>query len=338
MNYNRFINPNPDTVDLDVTPICPRAKLDTGTHCNYNCYFCYYKEQLHIVTPLETIIQRADKLKELGAKEIDLSGGESSIHKDWFKILDYCNENFDNVSTLSNGFKFADYDFLKESQNHGLSEILFSLHGYDAESHDAIVQKKNAFNRMMTAIDNAKKLGIKVRLNCTVTNDNAPHLPEYTKMVKDISPFELNYLPLNYWSDNRNATPQDYSLLSEKIKESIDEINDDFIVRVRYVPFCYFTGYERYLYDHYQHIFDIWDWNICWYDYKECNTLTDYFKTAKEKINYTYHKPKECYSCQYFHICDGVEKQYFTGDNEFEVMPINSDKEKILDVTHFIQS
>jgi len=362
MNYNRFINPYPELVDLNDTPICNRAKLDTGTNCNYNCTFCYYRDQLHEVTNLDVILERAKKIKKLGATEIDLSGGESSIHIDWFKILDFCNENFEHVSTLSNGYKFANYEFLKESMERGLKEILFSLHGTERE-HNKIVGRKNAYRDIMMAIENAKRLDMVVRINCTVTNENALQLDEYSKIITDIHPFELNYLPLNYWSDNKKYPAQDYDLLSKHIKHSIDLItdgtckngyDDKIELRVRYAPFCYFLGYESHLYGHYQHIFDQWDWNICWYDYNDCGDfdnnnnivnsheleiLKKYFKIAKEKINFSYMKVKKCYNCMYFHICDGIEKQY---DNKFIdeiVRPVASvtNSKKIYDVTHFIR-
>ena len=34
-------------LDIDLNNICKRAKVDIGTFCNYNCYFCYYKGNLN---------------------------------------------------------------------------------------------------------------------------------------------------------------------------------------------------------------------------------------------------------------------------------------------------
>ena len=119
-------------IDKDyITKRNNRAKLDTGFHCNYKCEFCYYINNLHLKTSFEEIKRRIDRIHGYGITQIDMSGGESSIHKDWFKILDYCEERFENVSCLSNGSVFSNEKFLKESKEHGLNEILFSLHGYD---------------------------------------------------------------------------------------------------------------------------------------------------------------------------------------------------------------
>ena len=128
-------------IDYD-TPHCERARLDTGTFCNYDCEFCYYKDMLDVKTPWEIVKGRIDHLYDYGIKEVDLSGGESSVSPDWFKILDYCNERFESVSCVSHGGRFANKDFLKESQEHGLKEILFSLHGATEESHDSITNRK----------------------------------------------------------------------------------------------------------------------------------------------------------------------------------------------------
>ncbi len=112
-----MINLNKLSPLLDNEPICTRAKLDTGTLCNYKCTFCYYKDKLDICDSFEVIKERIDYLVKCGIKELDLSGGESSYHPDWFKILDYCTLNNLYISTISNGSMFSDYEFLKNQKS-----------------------------------------------------------------------------------------------------------------------------------------------------------------------------------------------------------------------------
>ena len=294
-------------------PINSRAKLDTGTQCNYRCGFCYYKSDLDKVTPYDIIIERAKIIKESGITEIDLSGGESTIHKDWFKILDYCNENFDNVSCLSNGSKLKDFDFFEKSQKHGLMEVLFSLHGYDERSHDKIVGHKNAFKHIIQAIQNAHILGVKVRVNCTVTSQNVNGMLEYAKLLSLYDIQQVNFLPLNYWDDASTSSQESYEVLSEGIKIAIDYLEEynDLQINVRYIPYCFMKGYEKYVVGIYQHIFDLQDWNIMMYNGNRLENpeVDDYYDTAFEKRVWTYTKPKECFNCQYFLICDGIEKE-----------------------------
>lgn len=306
MNYNQFSNPKV----FSELPINSRAKLDTGTQCNYKCNFCYYINDLDKITPVEEIKRRADIIFNSGIREVDLSGGESTIHTDWFEILDYCSSKFYKVSCLSNGSKLKDFSFAEKSQQHGLSEVLFSLHGHNEHSHDEIVKHKKAFKHMLQAIDNCKILGIKVRLNCTVTSDNVENMQEYAELVKKLEPCQINFLPLNYWADADDAAPESYEVLSDGIHKAIEILySEDIQINVRYIPFCFMKGMEEYVVDTYQHIFDENDWNIMSYGNKTLKnpSIEDYYETAFKKRNQSYYKPRECFKCKYFRICDGIE-------------------------------
>jgi len=274
-------------------------------------------------------------------EEIDLSGGESSIHQNWFEILDYCREiGFKNISTLSNGATFANKDFLLKSKEHGLSEILFSLHGHNEESHEKIVGRKNSFQKILQAIQWSQELGIKVRLNCTVTSFNVGALVDYAKLVNSIFPSQLNFLPLNYWDAAGDRPPENYETLSTGIKKAIDLLNSAIEINVRYIPYCFMQGYEKYVVGTYQHIFDKGDWNIIGYDvdqwerpYEGAPTIEEYFESARKKRLLTYHKNSDCFSCQFFNICDGVEHKLVSLQTLYPVAA--SDGKKIKDVLFF---
>lgn len=314
----RLYNELSNKLEIDrKEPINERAKLDTGTHCNYRCEFCYYKTQLNEITSLETIKERIDYLVACGITEADLSGGESSIHKQWFDILDYCKGQGLRVSTLSNGYKFANKEFLKKSQEHGLEEILFSVHGYDKESHNELVGHRKGFDNIKQAIHNAHELGIVVRINCTVTHKNYESLPtQFVELMQELKPFEINFLTLNYWDDAGAQETINYSEVMPYVQQTIDLLKDEVdIINVRYTPYCFMKGYEQYVCNYYQHIYDIYDWNVAVYDgtmdpavYRK-DAHTAMYAEAAKKRNWTYYKTKDCLDCKYYYICDGVEKQ-----------------------------
>ena len=303
-------------IDYD-EPLCQRAKLDTGTHCNYRCEFCYYKTQLNDVTEFNVIKERIDYLVDCGIKEVDLSGGESSIHKQWFDILDYCKSKGLKISTLSNGYKFADKLFLAKSKEHGLEEILFSVHGYDKESHNTLVGHRKGFENIVQAIHNAHELGILVRINCTVTHKNYKNLPtKFIALMQELKPFEVNFLTLNYWDDAGVQETIDYPTITPYVHRAIDLLKDSVkIINVRYTPYCFMKGYEQYVCNYYQHIYDIYDWNIAVYNRDidptvyRADPLKAMYEAAEFKRNRTYYKNSDCLKCKHYYICDGVEKQ-----------------------------
>jgi MoaA/NifB/PqqE/SkfB family radical SAM enzyme len=297
--------------------MCTRAKLDTGTHCNYRCVFCYYKTQLNDITDFDTIRARIDYLVECGITEVDLSGGESSIHNNWFDILDYCTSKGLKISTLSNGYKFANKEFIQKSKDRGLREILFSVHGYDRDSHNALVGHRKGFDHIVQAVHNAHEVGIVVRINCTVTHANCDQLPtQFVDLIRELHPLEVNFLTLNYWNDAGSQQCIDYEQVTPFIHKAIDRLVPFVpLINVRYTPYCFMKGYEQYVCNYYQHIYDIYDWNIAVYgeriSAKEYRTdpLAAMYQAAASNRNRTYYKKAECMTCKHFLICDGVEKQ-----------------------------
>lgn len=316
-----------------------RAKVDTGTLCNYHCEFCYYKDKLKEKDSLENVKKRVDALYRFGIREFDLSGGEPSILPYFFDILDYCSK-FGTVSCLSNGFKFADINFCKKAKEHGLNEILFSLHGSNPEIHDKIVGKTLAFKNLIQAIKNCQKLGIRVRINCTVYDKNYQLLgTEYADLINNLKPFEVNFIQMNYFDGNSDYQPLKLDVLCSAIKTCIDKIKDNVkLINVRYVPFCYMQGYEKYQTNYYQLLYDIYDWNIPSYTFnveklKECDQeqrLKVGFDAAKQNRCNGFVKPDECKQCRYFFICDGLKKGL---ENINDVYPVEG--QKITDINYF---
>ena len=304
------------------TPILnARAKLDTGTHCNYDCGFCYYSESLHIKTPLTVILERLDYLHRGGMTSIDLSGGESSIHKDFFEILRVASHepyNFKSISTLTNGSRFADPRFMEKATKCGLTEILFSVHGSTAPEHDAMVRRPGAFVKILRAIELCKEFGLIARINSTVTMENYKGLPVLSDLIGALETpiMEVNFLPLNHWDDAQEEVPIDYSLVAPQIQDVILKLDSRIpVINVRYIPYCYMENFEKYVCSYYQHIWDPWDWNMALYpgtldaqDYSK-DSWNKMMEAAKQNRNHSYKKPRSCMDCSRFLICDGIENE-----------------------------
>jgi MoaA/NifB/PqqE/SkfB family radical SAM enzyme len=311
-----------------------RAKLDTGKLCNYKCEFCYYKNHLTERDSLQTIYDRIDYLKAYGIEQIDLSGGESSIEPNWFKILEYCQNKFKRISCLSHGGKFSDLEFIERSYNLGLREILFSLHGTTESIHDTIVGKHGAYKNLIKAIENAHQLGIEVRINTTLYDLNYNNID--TDIIKNLQPTQVNFIALNYWRDNADFDKRiDYPVVCNYVKQYIDELKDAVELNARYFPYCHMEGYEKYIKNHYHHIYDMKDWNKAVYN-EQLDTNVSY--THKEKVDQCFaeaerirlqscFKTQDCTGCKYFFVCDGIENQL---KSHIEPKPIAGEKIRIV--------
>ena len=67
---------------------------------------------------------------------------------------------------VTNGTKLCNEEFLQKSIQVGLKEILFSLHGWDANSHNAKVGNKS-FDKIIQAIEISTKMSNLIWLQYT---------------------------------------------------------------------------------------------------------------------------------------------------------------------------
>jgi MoaA/NifB/PqqE/SkfB family radical SAM enzyme len=320
-------------------PRSTRAYIDTGKFCNYDCEFCYYKDQLDNRDDFELIKSRISRAAEYGMKSIEFCGGESTVEPNWFKFLDYAVEcGFKSISVVTNGSMLAKPEFLKKSIEHGLTEALFSLHGSNKEMHDKIVGRTGAFTRILQAIKNANEMNLPIRLNCTVTDANHESLKdEYCDIILGMHPLEVNFIAVKYNLDNSDYRPVEYKEIVNSIKQSIDVLKDHVkYINVRMTPFCLMQGYEKYNVNHYQQIYDVFDWNRATYEQnyeakhftESEQTKQDFEAAARFRIG-GYSKNESCKDCANYYICDGIDNKL----KDQELIPIPG--KKILDPMHY---
>lgn len=316
-----------------------RAYIDTGKFCNYDCEFCYYKDQLDIRDDLEVVKKRIKRAADYGMESIEFCGGESTAEPNWFKFLDYAVEcGFKSISVVTNGSLFSKKEFLQKSLDRGLTETLFSLHGVNKDMHDKIVGRVGSFTRILRAIANANELKVPVRLNCTVYDINHTTLDnEYCDLIKELNPLEVNFIAVKYNLDNSEFRQVEYKDIIESIKKAIDILKDHVkYINVRMTPFCLMQGYERHNVNHYQQIYDVYDWNRGTYEEnynahrqtEEEQTTNDFKAAARFRID-GYHKNESCRDCKNFYICDGIDNKL----KDQELFPIPG--KKILDPNHY---
>ncbi|MEL0630722.1 His-Xaa-Ser system radical SAM maturase HxsC [Psychromonas aquatilis] len=119
--------------------------------------------------------------------EIGLTGGEPTILGNKFiKILNLINAYLPNTSVhvLSNGKSFSD-DFLKKISERKHYDLMFGipLYSHNYETHDYIVQSKNAFNETVEGIINLKRFQQKVEIRVVIQKNNYKDLPDLANFI-----------------------------------------------------------------------------------------------------------------------------------------------------------
>ena len=236
--------------------ISQRVRISTGLKCNLKCSFCYYNEELNTQDySKEEIIEMLEVAWKYNIRDIDFSGGEPTLRKDLPELLSYARDKgFQKMCIITNGTKIADANYLSMLKESGLNEVLISLHGCNAEMHDELVRAKGAFNKIITAIENCVKYGIRLRTNTVVNKRNYDSLKDIAAIIKEFRPAASNFICFNDWINAAPLTKQiaiKYSEAAEYIKQAIDVLNPVVPkVTARYIPFCFMKGYEKHVIEH----------------------------------------------------------------------------------------
>ena len=326
--------------------ITKRTRLFTGYACNIKCEFCFYKDKKHIDITKQ-IYQQLARGHEYGIRDWDISGGEPSILPIWFDLLEVMKEmNFRNIACITNGYKFAEPEFMMQSKLRGLNELLFSLHGDKEETHDKMTGVKGPAQKIHLAISNATYLGIKKRINVVVTKDNYRELPAIAEYCNLFNPTAFNFLPFRLENSATKDNMIRYSQIAPYIKEAIDILNRNIKVAIRYVPFCLFEGYEQYVAGYLQRIFDEYEWSEYTIrkfenarhgiDIQDLNYKADKWEleidALHKSIKHVANHSTKCLACKYLHVCDGIWYSYAKVWGTEEFKPIRGDKtDNVLD-------
>ena len=134
--------------------------------CNERCRHCYMYAGEKIENELST-----DEVKNLlrsfaenQGQLVTFTGGEATTREDLFEILHCAKDEKLTTCLLTNGI-FLNRNFVEGLKNY-VDEIQISLDGYDSQSYFA-VRQVDAFDQVLSAIDNAVKANIRTTVAVT---------------------------------------------------------------------------------------------------------------------------------------------------------------------------
>ena len=161
--------------------------LPVGRKCCNYCLFCYSSSGKDgSFYSLESLVRQLASERRRGVRRVHFVGGEPTIHPQILEILKVSKRlGFESV-VVTNGVRFSSPDFCHKTFPF-IDEIIFSLHGHDAETHGHLTGNTHSFGLMVKALENASGKG-KPRLcvNTTVTNRNLHSLLPITRLIRPL--------------------------------------------------------------------------------------------------------------------------------------------------------
>lgn len=294
-----------------------RAVLYVSEKCNQKCKFCVFRFSLNKY-PNPTTADLKKSLLNLknkwGMEYIDLAGAEPTLNPDLYEILAYCHEIGLKPTIITNG-QLAP---VIEKCLPLLDGVVLSLHNIGLSYEDA-VQTQGSWKRMEDTLKMLKKNNFPFRVNCHVYNGNVNFLDQIIDLAVEYG--ASNFDLLGFCGDEfTNKTAISYSQSAEAIKKAIDYAQEyPLKLKVRWIPLCLMKGYEKYVVDWHQWIYDELSWNEAAGNNVELKTEEDYKNWIEKKL-FLNDKFDKCLTCKNRNICDGINPKYTDvfGTDEFQ--------------------
>lgn len=158
--------------------------FEVTSFCNCDCITCYHKSDLnHYVPPLDNLLERIAKLKELGVGVFEVTGGEPFSRNDFCQILDYINQLGMHFYVATNGEYLSNSSpelikVLKKSLG-----LAVSLDGV-GEIHNSVRRRAGLYDKMIKGLDYVHSLGIKIYFISTLNKKNLNCAQEMITVAK----------------------------------------------------------------------------------------------------------------------------------------------------------
>jgi len=231
-----------DLIELRDTPVVNRNEqsksgghpldflwLELGEDCNLGCAHCYAESQnpalfgqkrssstgsSMTIGDWELVLKQAS---ELGCHEVQFTGGEVLLYRDLIKLIDVAKNNgFDFIEVYTNGMLLTEQKVKAFAERN--VHLAVSLHGTQAETHEAVTGLRGSFEYTLAGLKRAKENAIPVRIAGVAVSVNQHDIVNLPTFANSIGFPEVRFDVVREVGSGSEATlmPDDPKVLAEK--------------------------------------------------------------------------------------------------------------------------
>jgi radical SAM protein len=189
MAMPRHPGPRSDDVDFSVTPFTVIWEVTQA--CDLRCVHCRANAQpARHALELRTTEGYAllDQIRALGSPVFVITGGDPLKREDLFDLIDYGVQRGLAVAVTPSGTALLTPHAVRRMADLGVKRIALSLDGHDAAHHDRLRQQPGSYDWTVGGAQAARKCGLPVQINTTVTRHNLAHLDALAETVGSLDP------------------------------------------------------------------------------------------------------------------------------------------------------
>lgn len=171
-------------IQTDICGLPTQVLLDVTSYCNCDCLACYHHADLNgYEPPLEHVISRISRLKDLGLMMYEVTGGEPFSRADLCQVFTHIKQLGLHFYVVTNGEYLADISSeMVAILKTGLG-VAVSLDGV-GEVHDRIRRRRGLYGKMTKGLDFLCSQGIKVYFISTLTKESLSCVGEMVEVAK----------------------------------------------------------------------------------------------------------------------------------------------------------
>jgi len=160
-------------------------ELEISNPCNEHCVHCYrhFLNQRKDFLTEEMAYSVIKQAKELGALNVEITGGEVLLNPQWKEICKII-ESFDlRFSILTNGSLMTedDADFIKSLKN--LRQVQLSLYAVSEDIHDSITGIKGSCIKTKNTIRMLRDRDVPIFVSCPAMKENKDYFPDVMRKM-----------------------------------------------------------------------------------------------------------------------------------------------------------
>jgi MoaA/NifB/PqqE/SkfB family radical SAM enzyme len=219
--------------------------------CNNHCTFCAVgtRTQVHGHPPRQR--EHLVKYRKLGVRMVDFDGGEPTLAPELIPLIRYARAlGYDRINVTTNGRLCSYPDFAAKLVHSGLTTLLFSVHGADAQIHAQQVGVAEAFEQTIAGLRNCRAAapdGVALGVNVTVTKGNLHQLEAIAQLAWDHDVRWLNIQFLTPFGRATSMIAPDPQAAADVARAVIDAWRGRLKLQLVNLPFCFLPGYEDFM-------------------------------------------------------------------------------------------
>jgi MoaA/NifB/PqqE/SkfB family radical SAM enzyme len=193
--------------------------------CNLRCQHCYVLHKIEEEQPAhaesESVLRVIQSMSELGCLDITLTGGESTLHKSYLTFIKMAKALHMYTILKTNGTTFT-RDRVEIYAEDPAHETELSLYGANPEIHDTFTAIPGSFEKTVRGMRELARVGLRCKVNCTVSEGNSHNLDEIEHLVEDLGHY-VEFDDVIYGRLNGDRSPLELRIHPETRMRLISE-------------------------------------------------------------------------------------------------------------------